>query len=148
MIFLSKIGDLMGRLLGYVYSRFCCRWCRVRRKKSEHDNDERIEVTLKYDQVGHENYMPTSKVSKKIYFIINIIKYVSPRFLFQLLSLCVWCLLILSLGQWSMPSGRTGHLQNQHISHLWLYPPLDLETLFLEKSKFFIIEIWLKLSNS
>ena len=35
MYCLACIGDPMGNTLLYVYSRFCCRWCRVRRRKSE-----------------------------------------------------------------------------------------------------------------
>ena len=32
---LTRIGDPMGKALAYAYSRLFCRWCRIRRKKSE-----------------------------------------------------------------------------------------------------------------
>ena len=35
MYCLGRIGGPMGKALTYAYSRFGCRWCRVRRKKSE-----------------------------------------------------------------------------------------------------------------
>ena len=35
MVFLAKIGNLMAFALKFIYSRIGCRWCRVRRKKSE-----------------------------------------------------------------------------------------------------------------
>ena len=41
MIFLANIGKIMSRMVMVAYSRCCCRWCRVRRKKSEmEDNDD------------------------------------------------------------------------------------------------------------
>ena len=35
MVFLAKIGNSMAFALKFIYSRIGCRWCRVRRKKSE-----------------------------------------------------------------------------------------------------------------
>ena len=35
MYCLGRIGGPMGKALTYAYSRFGCRWCRVRRRKSE-----------------------------------------------------------------------------------------------------------------
>ena len=32
---LTRIGDPMGKALAYAYSRLFCRWCRIRRRKSE-----------------------------------------------------------------------------------------------------------------
>ena len=52
----------MGNILRYVFSRICCRWCRVRRKKSEFDVNKTTQVTLKDDHVGQEEYMPTQEV--------------------------------------------------------------------------------------
>ena len=35
MVFLSNIGNTMASALKMFYSRIGCRWCRIRRKKSE-----------------------------------------------------------------------------------------------------------------
>jgi hypothetical protein len=58
----------MGDSLKYIFSRICCRWCRVRRKKSEFSvvsstSPSTTNVTLKDDVVGEEEYMPTQEVS-------------------------------------------------------------------------------------
>ena len=56
----------MGNSLKYIFSRICCRWCRVRRKKSEFFVDtsatSTTNVTLRDDIVGEEEYMPTQEV--------------------------------------------------------------------------------------
>jgi hypothetical protein len=64
----------MGNALKYIFSRICCRWCRVRRKKSELDVDvggvvDQTNVTLRNDVVGEEEYMPTHDVR---YFINDL----------------------------------------------------------------------------
>ena len=61
MVFLANIGGVMAKALKYSYSRFCCRWCRVRRKFEENPDD--MEISLKNDEVGQESYMPTDFVS-------------------------------------------------------------------------------------
>lgn len=68
LIFLANIGDLMASGLRYSYSRLCCRWCRGARRRNEYDRTAgalrggRL-PPLTADDVGSENYMPTSKVS-------------------------------------------------------------------------------------
>ena len=52
----------MGNCLKYIFSRLCCRWCRIRRKKSEFEDPNL--VTLIDDKVGEEEYMPTQEVKK------------------------------------------------------------------------------------
>ncbi len=52
----------MGNALKYIFSRICCRWCRVRRKRSEFLVDNSTKVSLKDDPVGEEEYMPTQEV--------------------------------------------------------------------------------------
>eukprot|EP00095_Tigriopus_kingsejongensis_P009549 maker-scaffold114_size351134-snap-gene-2.15 protein:Tk09549 transcript:maker-scaffold114_size351134-snap-gene-2.15-mRNA-1 annotation:"potassium channel subfamily k member 3-like" len=62
MVFLANIGGIMADFITYLYSRGCCRWCRVRRKRSELDNEVDTKPTLKHDKVGTEEYMPTDDV--------------------------------------------------------------------------------------
>ncbi|CAB4062937.1 unnamed protein product [Lepeophtheirus salmonis] len=40
LVFMANIGDLMANAFKYLYSRCCCRWCRVRRKQSENSSDQ------------------------------------------------------------------------------------------------------------
>lgn len=63
MVFLANIGGIMADFITYLYSRGCCRWCRVRRKKTEIEDDPVKKLTLKNDEVGKEDYMPTEDVS-------------------------------------------------------------------------------------
>jgi hypothetical protein len=35
MVFLARIGNSMAFALKYLYSRIGCRWCRIRRRKTE-----------------------------------------------------------------------------------------------------------------
>lgn len=65
MMFLANIGSLMAKVTSYTYSRFCCRWCRVRRKRSELTEEEILEgkkISLRDDNVPDEDYMPTGSV--------------------------------------------------------------------------------------
>ena len=66
MIFLANIGKIMSRTVMVAYSRCFCRWCRVRRKKSElegkeGDWDDSKPFTIRDEEVGEEEYMPTDK---------------------------------------------------------------------------------------
>lgn len=63
MIFLANIGGSMSRGVTYAYSRLCCRWCRVRRRKDEMpEGTVDIWLKVKTDDVGKEEYMPTKNV--------------------------------------------------------------------------------------
>lgn len=76
MVFLANIGNIMANFITYVYSRMCCRWCRVRRKKAEEEDEcnpnldlEKStasfvpeSVPVKKEDVGDEPYMPTDDV--------------------------------------------------------------------------------------
>ena len=35
LVFTAQIGDLMADAFRWLYSRICCRWCRVRRRDNE-----------------------------------------------------------------------------------------------------------------
>ena len=35
LVFTAQIGDLMAESFRWMYSRICCRWCRVRRRDNE-----------------------------------------------------------------------------------------------------------------
>ena len=35
IVFTAHIGDLMADAFRWMYSRVCCRWCRVRRRDNE-----------------------------------------------------------------------------------------------------------------
>jgi hypothetical protein len=73
MIFLANIGKIMSRAVMYFYSRCFCRWCRVRRKRSELEEeamvggDEKEEkgkierFGIRDEEVGEEKYMTTDK---------------------------------------------------------------------------------------
>ena len=71
MVFLANIGNKMADIITYLYSRICCRCCRVRRKKAEADDPELLAemekggegpVTVREEHVGDEPYMPTDDV--------------------------------------------------------------------------------------
>ena len=68
LIFLGNIGGLMAKTLKYIYSRFCCRWCRARRKVAEFlgKNEEIGHFSIRDDEIGQEDYMPTDFVSFKV----------------------------------------------------------------------------------
>ena len=68
LAFSVEIGDLMADGFRYLYSRVCCRWCRVRRRDNELAPDtERIkDVRIIRDEIGKEVYMPTDKVNVPI----------------------------------------------------------------------------------
>lgn len=79
VVFLANVGNAMADGFKYIYSRLCCRWCRVRRKATERhynelneekdpaDDIEEGENDAKYsvmkEEVGPEEYMPTQDVS-------------------------------------------------------------------------------------
>ena len=54
IVFTASIGDLMADALRWIYSRVCCRWCRVRRRDNEIiDGIERKkELLIISDEVG------------------------------------------------------------------------------------------------
>ena len=66
MMFLANIGGIMADWLTHSYSRFCCRPCRIRRKKSEKDSNEDGDkiIPVGKEEVGFEDYMPTKLVSE------------------------------------------------------------------------------------
>ena len=55
-------------------SRICCRWCRVRRRESEHlmtlKSGDRY-PKVRSDQVGKESYMPTDMVSSGSFGLVG-----------------------------------------------------------------------------
>ncbi|GIZ03465.1 TWiK family of potassium channels protein 7 [Caerostris extrusa] len=64
---LANIGDLMASVFRYVYSRLCCRWCRSSRRRCEYTAEAVAQMggrlpPLFSDNVGEEQYMPTSQV--------------------------------------------------------------------------------------
>lgn len=78
LLFLANIGDVMARAFTYSYSRFCCHWCRMRRKKSEYRRgDDYLPVpkevlrTVATEKVGPEAYMPTDTIMVPI--MLNLI---------------------------------------------------------------------------
>ena len=72
IVFSGEIGDLMAFGFRWIYSRVCCRWCRVRRRHNElpisSDDSSSIppEWKIKQDEIGKETYMPTDKVNVPI----------------------------------------------------------------------------------
>ena len=56
IVFTASIGDLMADALRWIYSRVCCRWCRVRRRDNEIiDGIERKkELLIISDEVGKD----------------------------------------------------------------------------------------------
>ncbi|CAB4068741.1 unnamed protein product [Lepeophtheirus salmonis] len=59
MLFLGNIGGSLAEVTKFIYSRCCCRWCRVRRKVEE---EEEPLVSLRKDVYGIEDYMPSNEV--------------------------------------------------------------------------------------
>lgn len=67
LVFMANIGDLMADAFRWMYSRICCRWCRVRRRDSEYTPTSQHKIeTIGADEVGKEGYMPTDKVNVPI----------------------------------------------------------------------------------
>lgn len=63
LIFMTDISEAMTKHVTYIYSRLCCRWCRVRRRDDELAPDaDRRQNSIRTDMVGDEHYMPTSEV--------------------------------------------------------------------------------------
>ena len=55
MLFLANIGNMMARTIKRSYSRLACRWCRVRRRWSQHPEGLNTEPDrIKDDIVGPE----------------------------------------------------------------------------------------------
>jgi len=68
LVFTAQIGDLMAESFRWMYSRICCRWCRVRRRDNELPPTvaRSKEIRIKTDDIGKEMYMPTDKVNVPI----------------------------------------------------------------------------------
>lgn len=71
LAFSVEIGDLMAEAFRLMYSRLCCRWCRVRRRANELGPDAQNTSRIKTDDVGKEVYMPTDKVNVPI--MVNLV---------------------------------------------------------------------------
>lgn len=73
LAFSVEIGDLMAEAFRLMYSRLCCRWCRVRRRANElgPDDQDAKHMRIKTDDVGKEVYMPTDKVNVPI--MVNLV---------------------------------------------------------------------------
>ncbi|XP_043246939.1 TWiK family of potassium channels protein 7-like isoform X2 [Amphibalanus amphitrite] len=65
LVFLANIGDGMGKVFTYTYSRICCRWCRSTRYKQQQKPGRRAQ-RVSDDVVGKEEYMPTDEVNVPI----------------------------------------------------------------------------------
>jgi potassium channel subfamily K protein len=68
VVFTANIGDLMADGFRWLYSRICCRWCRVRRRDAElpPSVERDKEIRIQGDELGKETYMPTDKVNVPI----------------------------------------------------------------------------------
>nr|XP_053643041.1 TWiK family of potassium channels protein 7-like [Cherax quadricarinatus] len=68
LVFISKLGSVMAHASVYVYSRFCCRWCRTRRYDEElpPNVSKRQRKLILDDDVGNEEYMPTNRLNVPI----------------------------------------------------------------------------------
>ncbi|KAK3877621.1 hypothetical protein Pcinc_017656 [Petrolisthes cinctipes] len=67
LVFLANIGEFLATSFRYIYSRLCCRWCRVRRRFTEMKKGKKVQKkSLWKDDVGEEKFMPTSKVQVPI----------------------------------------------------------------------------------
>ena len=70
LVFSGEIGDLMADGFRWIYSRICCRWCRVRRRHNELPSSDEPTIPpewkIKQDEIGKETYMPTDKVNVPI----------------------------------------------------------------------------------
>lgn len=65
MVFMARIGDAMADILKTLYSRFCCRPCRSKRRVNEYPPGFSLlkaHKTLAFDDVGDENWMATDTV--------------------------------------------------------------------------------------
>lgn len=73
LVFLGNLGSSMAHAFTYIYSRCCCRWCRGRRNYEELPaNASKKQLRLLIDdEIGEEEYMPTSKVDVPI--TINLV---------------------------------------------------------------------------
>jgi len=72
LIFLANIGNGMARTFTYVYSRWCCCWCRVSRYANEALPGKR-KKRITEDDIGKEDYMPTEQVQVPISITLVII---------------------------------------------------------------------------
>ncbi|GAB6032400.1 hypothetical protein CHUAL_011038 [Chamberlinius hualienensis] len=78
-LFLANIGDIMAKSFKFGYSRFCCRWCRSRRKISEYRKGDdsiivpRCHMRLANEKVGVEEYMPTDEAHVPIILNLTVI---------------------------------------------------------------------------
>ena len=55
MLFLANIGNMLARAIKTGYSRLACRWCRVRRRWSQHpEGADTPPDRIKEDVVGPE----------------------------------------------------------------------------------------------
>ncbi|RXG54920.1 hypothetical protein Avbf_11650 [Armadillidium vulgare] len=55
LLFLANIGSFLAKSFRYIYSRLCCRWCRIRRVVSElRDSDKLKPRILWKDEIGAE----------------------------------------------------------------------------------------------
>lgn len=72
LVFMKDIGDLMADGVRWMYSRLCCRWCRVRRRDAElAPTADKKAKNIMNDEVGKETYMPTDMVIVPI--MVNLI---------------------------------------------------------------------------
>ncbi|XP_071537253.1 TWiK family of potassium channels protein 7-like isoform X2 [Panulirus ornatus] len=75
LVFLANIGDFFAKSFKYIYSRVCCRWCRLRRRIAEARKGATLleKRTLWKDSVGYETYMSTAKVEVPIAVNLSVI---------------------------------------------------------------------------
>ncbi|XP_023226111.1 TWiK family of potassium channels protein 7-like [Centruroides sculpturatus] len=76
LVCLANIGDAMASCFRWIYSRLCCRWCRARRRRAEYTPLMVAQMggrlpPLHSDEVGEEEYMPTTQVVVPI--VLNLI---------------------------------------------------------------------------
>ncbi|KAK7085833.1 Ion channel, partial [Halocaridina rubra] len=73
LVFLGNLGGSMAETFIYIYSRWCCRSCRSRRNLEElpPNASKKQRKLLIDDDIGQEDYMPTSKLQVPI--TINIV---------------------------------------------------------------------------
>jgi len=74
LVFMAQIGDMMANAFRWLYSRCCCRWCRVARRSAELPPDVPRKRSsgkgLLKDETGKESYMPTNRVNVPV--MINL----------------------------------------------------------------------------
>lgn len=66
IVFLTKCGNYLASGLRVVYSRWCCRWFRLKRKRSECPRGKTLKqagLRLEDEEVGEEYFMPTDEVA-------------------------------------------------------------------------------------